>query len=180
MDKNTTFGYWLTIAQAARYEMKKHTRPMFVADRKTPETLNEITIGQLIELSEIGDTDESFYKITSIILGMTKEETNKARAVEVVRFVGWVVSEVERINKLFDKIQAKPTAKEQRAGVERLNFGLFGMIDWYARRMGIQNHDEVFNVPWARIYKCMDMDAKTRDYERRLQEIATKEIKRRR
>ena len=99
---------------------------------------------------------------------------------EVVRFVGWVVSEVERINKLFDKIQAKPTAKEQRAGVERLDFGLFGMIDWYARRMGIQNHDEVFQVPWARIYKCMDMDAKTRDYERRLQEIATKEIKRRR
>ena len=47
--------------------------------------MNEITIGQLIELSEIGDTDESFYRITSIILGMTKEETDKARAVEVVK-----------------------------------------------------------------------------------------------
>ena len=179
MDINTKFGYWITIAQTAKYSMGKHSRPMFVADKKTPETLNEITIGQLIQLSEIGDTDESFYNITSIILGMTRDETDKARAVDVVRFVGWVVSEVERINKLFEKIQAKPTSKEQRAGVAKLDFGLFGMIDWYARRMGIQDHEEVFRVPWARIYKCMDIDAKTRDYERRLQDIATNEIKRR-
>ena len=77
MDINTKFGYWLTIAQTAKYSMGKHSRPMFVSDKQTPETLNEITIGQLIQLSEIGDTDESFYNITSIILGMTRDETDK-------------------------------------------------------------------------------------------------------
>ena len=51
MDINTKFGYWLTIAQTARYSMGKHSRPMFVADKQTPETLNEITIGLLSALT---------------------------------------------------------------------------------------------------------------------------------
>lgn len=176
MDRNTRYRYWKTVAEAAGYRMEKQKRPPFVAGRETPETLNHLTIGQLIELSEVGDSDTSVYRIAEIIMGLTPAETDDARAVDVVRLVGWVFSEVETINKLFSKLESKPTARERQAGAERLDFGLFGMLDWYARRMGITNHDDVLTVPWMRIYKCMDMDKQTRDYEQRLQDIATNEI----
>ena len=90
--------------------------------------------------------------------------------------VGWTFGEVEKINNIFEKLHTEPTHREKQAGVERLQFGLFGMLDWYAQRMKIQNHDDVLQVPWARIYKCMDMDAKKAQYERRLQDLATKEM----
>lgn len=176
MDIKTTFKEWLVIATAAHYKLERYTRPTFVGDKPVPEDLNELTIGQLIELSELGDTNQSLYKVTEIILGLTAEETNRARAVDVVRLVGWTFGEVERINKLFEKLRTEPTRREKQAGVERLQFGLFGMLDWYAQRMRIQNHDDVLTVPWARIYKCMDMDARKAQYERRLSEIAAKEL----
>ena len=54
----------------------------------------------------------------------------------------------------------------------------FGILDWYAKRMGITNHDEVLTVPWLRIYKCMDMDNKVEQYQRRLNEISLNEARR--
>ena len=110
-------------------------------------------------------------------MGMQREETDRARAVDVVRLVGWVFGEVEKINKLFNKTKTNYTQRERQAGVEKLQFGLFGMLDWYARRMGIENHDDVLRVPWMRIYKCLDMDTKQSQYERRLNEIAAQELR---
>ena len=52
---------------------------------------------------------------------------------------------------------------------------MFGLVDWYAKRMGIQNHDEVMDVCWMRVYKCMDMDTKTQEFNRRLAEISIKQ-----
>lgn len=179
MDITTTFGEWLIIATTAHYKMERYTRPAFVGDKQVPENLNALTIGQLIELSELGDTNQSIYKVTEIILGLTAEETDRARAVDVVRMVGWTFGEVEKINKLFETLRTEPTQREKKAGVDKLQFGLFGMLDWYALRMGIENHDDVLSVPWMRIYKCMDMDARKAQYERRLNEVAAREINQR-
>ena len=78
MDIRTTFKEWLVIATAAHYKLERYTRPMFVGDKLVPEDLNELTIGQLIELSELGDTNQSLYKVTEIILGRTADETDRA------------------------------------------------------------------------------------------------------
>jgi len=43
--------------------------------------------------------------------------------------------------------------------VDKLSFGLFGLVDYYATRMGITDHEQVESVPWVRVYKCLDMDA---------------------
>ena len=72
---------------------------------------------------------------------------------------------------LIDKIKIKPENEEIRAGITRLNFGIFGMIDWYALRMGITDHEEVMNVPWGRIYKCMEIDNKTMEFRKNLNKI---------
>ena len=177
MDINTTFGYWVRVAPFAGYEIQKYSRPAFVGKHETPETLDNITIGQLIELSSLQD-DTALYKIPEIVLGIKAQELETLRAVEVVRFIGWVISETERINKLFAETNVKPTEQEQKAGISRLQFGLFGMVDWYAQRMGISDHEQVMQVPWLRIYKCLDMDSKKTLYERKLQEVINDEYRR--
>ena len=177
MNENTKFGRWLTLATLSRFKLERYSRPRFVGKVEVPTTLNELTIGQIIELSELKDDNESLYKICEIVLGMERKAVRNARAVDVVRFIGWVYDEVERINKLFSKTDNKPTAREQRAGIERLRFGLFGLLDWYAVRMGITNPDDVLPVPWMRIYKCMQMDNEKRAYEIRLNKVAAEEMK---
>ena len=178
MDKDTTFRDWLAIVPFTDFRMQQYPRPSFVGRTPVPETLNDLTIGQLIELSTIGENNGELYRIPEIILGMKPDTTARMRAVEVVQFVGWVLSEVERINKLFEAAGGKPTEAEKRAGVERLSFGLFGMLDWYALRMGYKDHDEVLGVGWMRIYKCIDMDNKKAEYNKRLQEEMINEYRR--
>lgn len=178
MDNKTTFGYWIKIAPFTGYKIEKYSRPAFVAGKETPEDLSGLTMGDLIKLSTMGDSNDSFYTICEIVMGLTRKQVDKARAVDVVRLVGWVTAEAEKINKLFKGSEAKPTEDEQKAGIKLLQFGLFGMVDWYARRMGIQDHDQVMSVPWLRIWKCMDMDNKTNQYNRRLQDVVNEKYRR--
>ena len=170
MEITTKFGYWIGVAVHTTYQLQEYHRPEFVGKHEVPATLNELTIGQIISLSTINDSQEPFYSICDIILGMSKDEVDDARAVDVVRFVGWVFSQVKKINKLFESANLTPTQSEVQAGIKKLNFGLFGMLDWYAKRMGYTNHDDVLNVGSMRIYKCLDMDAKTTMFQRKLQE----------
>lgn len=178
MDKDITFRKWTVLAGLSGFKVGRYSRPNYVGSVPTPSNLNDLTIGQLIDLSKVEDSNESLYNVVSTVLGMTRDEISRSRAIDVVRFVGWVSGEVERINKLFEGADnIKPTRQERQAGVDTLKFGLFGMLDWYAVRMGIQDHDEVLKTPWLRIYKCMDMDNKKRAYEIRLRNIQTQEIK---
>ena len=179
MRKDITFREWLVLAQHGGFKVGEYSRPSFVGEKPTPENLNGLTIGQLIDLSSLKDTNESLYTVVATVLGMERTDIGNARAVDVVRFVGWVSHEVGKINQMFGKAgeSVKPTAQERRAGIETLRFGLFGMLDWYAVRMGIQDHDQVLQTPWMRIYKCMDMDNKKRAYEIRLQKIQADELK---
>ena len=101
-----------------------------------PDNLNQLSIGQLIDLSQLSDSEESLYQIVTTVLGLSHKEVEQARAVDVVMLIGWVTAEVERINKLFESTDtAKPTRLEKEAGIDTLRFGLFGMLDWYAVRM---------------------------------------------
>ena len=178
MDIDTTFDYWLRVAIHTDFQMGKYSRPYSVGKVKTPETLDGITIGQLIELSTLKDANDSFYRVCEILLKMERKDVARARAVDVVMFCGWVTGEVERINKIFGNASAKPTDMEKRAGIEHLRFGLFGMLDWYALRMGYQDQEDVKDVPWMRVYKCMDMDVKRIQYQKRLQEVINDEYRR--
>ena len=177
MDRNTTYGYWRVIARVSGYTIPEGMeRPNYIGDNPCPENLNTLTIGQLIDMGGEGaDTD---YRIVSIVMGYDRETTDKCRAIEVVPFISWAAGQVKKINALFEKVKARPTAKEKQAGIDKLNFGLFGLIDWYAKRMGITDHDEVLRVPWMRIYKCLEMDHLVNAYERRLNDISMQEARR--
>lgn len=92
-------------------------------------------------------------------------------------FVQWVTREVMRINQLFDEASRRPTSDEIAAGVLDLNFGVFGVLDWYARRMGYRDQNDVLSVKWVRIYECTRMDAERDEYERRLRDILARKNK---
>lgn len=174
----TKFRTWITLAPFSSFEMRVFPRPKKVGKHTTPENLNDLTIGQLIDMSSVGEGAELFTNICGIVLGMKPKEVMNARAVDVVRFVGWVTGEVGKINRLFESTSVKPTELERRAGIEKLQFGLFGMLDYYALRMGFQDHDDVLKVKWLRIYKCIDIDNQKNQYQRRLQEVMTNDYRR--
>ena len=52
------------------------------------------------------------------------------------------------------------------------------MIDWYALRMGITDHEEVMRVPWMRVYQCLSMDNQKQEFEKRLSEVYNDEHRR--
>ena len=174
---------WLVLARHGRFvdevDVKSLPRPSRVGRNEVPQDLNGLTLGQLLQLQEMSTERDTFFAPCRVLFGMKDEEVAECRALEVVCFASWVAREVERIGKLFEACHNEPRPQEVRAGIHRLNFGIFGMIDWYARRMGITDHEEVERVPWVRVYKCMQMDAETDAFNRRLNEVYRQENERR-
>lgn len=156
-------------------QMELLTRPEFVGARKVPSDLNLLSFGQIIQLQEITDVERMFFVPARVVLGMDENEVMKSDAVEIVRFSAWVAKEMGRINKLFSSTNRKPMRQELEAGIEGLKFGIFGTVDWYALRMGIDDHEKVMEVPWMRIYKCLQIDSEKHKYELRLRKVYERE-----
>ena len=152
-------------------QIGKLPKPDFVAGVRVPETLNDLTIGQLMELQSVRNVIDCIMVQCRVVLGLPIDKIEKYEAADILGFSTWVTREVERITKLFETTSVAPTPEERRAGVDKLSFGLFGLVDYYATRMGITDHEQVESVLWVRVYKCLDMDAEKIRYERRLREI---------
>ncbi len=82
--------------------------------------------------------------------------------------MNFIKEQVTNINNLFSALKVNYSSEELSAGVKELDFGPFGVLDWYAKRMGISNQNEVRDVAWVRIYNCMKNDTEQNNYERRL------------
>lgn len=151
--------------------LHKQPRPSTLCGQAVPETLNGISYGTLDDLHGVDDEDKAPYAIAKILLGVTKEQVDQEDVNRVFGFLNFVQKEVERINKLFQSIKTRHSPEELQAGVESLDFGSFGVLDWYAKRQGISNQNEVRSVAWIRIFQCMKMDNEKAEYERRLHEV---------
>lgn len=175
---------WLVLASHGRFaedvDVKNLTRPNMVGGNEVPQDLNGLTFGQLLSLTGVEKERDIFILPCRVLFGMEEKDVLECRAVDVVRFSSWVAREVKRIGMLFDKCHNEPRVQEVQAGIQRINFGVFGVVDWYAKRMGITDHEEVEKVPWVRVYKCMQMDAEVEAFNRRLNEIYRRENERRR
>lgn len=177
------FKEWAILAKHGRFtepfDMKSINRPRKVGEKVAPKDLNSLTLGQLFQLQDIKDTEGLFYTPPLVLFGMEREEVNKADAVEIVKLAAWTAREVERISKLFAACNKEPSIQEKRAGIDRLQFGHFGLIDWYARRMGYLNHDDVLKVSWAEVFTCLQMDSEQAKFEQRLNKVYRDEQKHR-
>lgn len=155
--------------------------PEKVCGRKAPKDLNDLTLEELAQLWTIADTRSLFTVSAGVLLRLPEERVLRSRTLPMLGLTNMVVRELERITELFERCgEANPsTSQEIRAGVDKLNFGVFGIADWYAKRMGMTDHDQAFRTKWIRIWQCMYNDARTAAYQRRLNDIMTNDMKQR-
>lgn len=160
--------------------LQRAPKPGQVAGVDVPDDLAKMKVGLFIDLAEMKTDTDILFVPCKELLRMSDKEIMDAPVYEVYGFSRWVVSEVERIGKLFGQCRIEPTAEERQAGAGRTDNGWFGLIDWFARRMGITDHDYVLKqVGIMRVWNCMKIDAETRLYERRLNEVYKQKAKRR-
>ena len=154
-------------------------RPLMVCGKVAPDNLNLISYGQLDDLHDHPNGVEAVINCCRIILGAEESAVMNERADRILWFTNFCNSEVKRINTLFSSIQADYEPEEKMAGIEKLKFGSFGVLDWYSRRMGISDQNAVRDIPWIRIYQCMKNDNEQSRYERRLREVYKRRNKKR-
>lgn len=151
--------------------LKEAACPAKIDGKSAPQDLNDITLGQLIQLEAIAAEKGVFVAIAETLLGKDEEWAMQAPALEMLGLRNMVVAEQDRISALFASLHREPDAAQVMAGIEQLNFGMFGLADWYCRRMGISDHEEAFNTPWLRIWQCRKNDIEEAEYNERYQKI---------
>lgn len=154
--------------------IKKLNTPKKICGVDCPDNLQEVSFSVLVGLQHAQGSD---YYTTSLNVckelfpTLTTEEIEQETTVKILGVVSMVTRELQRINKLFDTLGGSLSSEAIQAGAKNLNFGIFGIIDAYALRMGITNHDEAFNTPWARVFQCLKIDNEKAKFEDRLRKI---------
>lgn len=157
-------------------------KPLYVCKREVADSFDMITFGQYSDLCDAMQESDHFIMVSKIIKAIypdvTDEEINATSAYDAFGFSIFAVKEADKINKIFSSVKASHTSEEVAAGIDRLQFGTFGILDWYAKRMGITDQNEVFAIPWVRIYQCMANDTEEAEFSRRLQRVYIEKNKR--
>lgn len=170
------------LTEESREMLLQLPKPRKVCDKETPADLNGISLGTLYDLQGAVATEDMRTIVTEsarILLGIAPLKVLRSRADYALGFALWVLRELERIAKMWSAISPKPSAEAVQAGIDKLYFGNFGTVDWYAQRMGIADHDIVMQLPWVRIYECMRIDNERGAFQERLREIMAKQSKKR-
>jgi hypothetical protein len=181
----TSYGEFLVLLECCTEEhtaelmetLSHAVKPTFVCGKEVPADLNMITYGMLDDLSRIKPTEDAAARVLNILLDLDALDVYQMNVFDVFGMLHFVKDEVTRINALFASIKVNHSSEEIAAGINDLDFGTFGVIDWYARRMGITNQDEVYDVPWIRIYTCMKNDNEKNEYESRLHKQYLKKVR---
>ncbi|MFV0469745.1 MAG: hypothetical protein ACK5MK_12555 [Dysgonomonas sp.] len=141
-------------------------------------SFDDMEFGKLCQLQSMKTGADLFVQSFWILLEIAESDLLMHRAVDCLRFVLHVKTQMERITKLFNAIQYTPSSDEMLAGIGKLNHGFFGTADWYARRMGITDHEQVFQTNWMRIYKAMKIDFDNNNFEQNYRRVIEQKSKR--
>ena len=180
-----TYGEFVVLFAACEEQCKRDlikryehaARPSRLCGKEVPENLHVISYGCLEDLRNADESKDPIAESARILLGITLDDLLKENVVSVLGFKNFVASELKTINDAFKAIKIRHTSEEVAAGIDQLNFGPFGVLDWYAKRMGMTNQNDVREVAWVRIYNCMKMDNEQMMYERRLHDEYVKRAK---
>ena len=145
-------------------------KPTEMCGVNVPEDLNLVSYGLLDDLANISVSGvaDPMAEIISRLLEVDTEKVYEANVFDVFGICKWIGNEVKRINKLFERISPSYSPEEIAAGVKSLNFGTFGVLDWYANRQRISDQNQVRDVAWIRIYTCMKNDNAKAEFNKRL------------
>lgn len=110
-------------------------------------------------------------RIDWLKLCVLRRKVSRLKTADALRFILKVKEDIEFIIKAFDGIKYKPTPDEIKAGIKNNSGSLHTVADWYARRMGIQDVEEVYRLPWTRVYSAMKIDVEDLNYRKRYSKI---------
>lgn len=167
------------LSEDSKREVLTIRKPEKCAGVELPGNLNDLSIGALLMLQESAKDAKMMHRVVAdAVLGVKVEKLYNEKAYHVIGLINFVCSEVGRINRLFAGIGHNPTPQEERAGYRELNFGAFGIIDWYARRSnGRFDHNEAAAEKWVSVYRAMEHDGKLDAFRDRLSKIMDEEAK---
>jgi hypothetical protein len=173
--ETTNVRQFLELAQY--YDMDKTIKeiselpiPEKIRGYELTKTLDWITYGNRLDLSEINNDVEFLFKPLEIIAKMSKQEIQLVRFTEAVRFGQWVTSELKRFNTRDEKtLKYHFDEQEIKAGIKGINHGVFGLIDVIAKRMNI-THDEVLELSQLKVYMMLKIDIDNANFQKKLRD----------
>ena len=178
LKRSYTYGEFLHLLPFCTDDHKKELldilsgaeKPTEMCGVKVPDDLNLVSYGLLDDLANISGSGvaDPMAEIISRLLEVDTEKVYEANVFDVFGISKWIGNEVKRINKLFERISPNYSPEEIAAGVKSLNFGSFGVLDWYANRQRISDQNQVRDVAWIRIYTCMKNDNAKAEFNKRL------------
>jgi len=176
LDKKTRYGEFLKMLQIFRPSVTELKQIMNTCSRLKPQpeyvfNCRQLTFGQVYALLAMKTADDWFYLPFQCLLHLDKAAIDELNASQCLRLLWQLRSEMERIVAQLNEASMQPEALEIAAGIENLNHGVFGIADWYARRMGITNHEEVYRTPWLHVLWAMKIDKKNIEYQRCYQKL---------
>ena len=178
------------ITEESKAKLQAIGRPSKLALKKTPENLDDITLGQLITLWRIKDEWDLFYLSAICVLAYDDNDRRynfkqkligrRLRHTGAGKAIGWsnfVSNELLRINEMWQKCNVPLTDIDRQAGADNLNFGFFSIIDAYAQRQGITDHDDVLKVKWIKVWQSLQKDAEIAKFQLRRERILENRFK---
>lgn len=161
------FFEWKDLLKEERLNALKGVEcPARFRGRDVPQDLNGLTLEQLARLWRIRTEEDLFREGCVVVLGEAEDGWENTPLLSALGAANMISEELPKVMRKWDEAHGEPSAEEAMAG--SLDLGIFGIADWYARRMGIGNHDEVFSTPWVRIWQCMYNDRLSAEYQDRL------------
>lgn len=186
-----TFGeflFWLPYLtddcrENALKSLNDAQKPSYLFGRPVDDNFNMIKFGQYANFCNSLQTKDEIAMMRDIIKVIypykSDRDIDKENVFDIFGWCKFAAQEIDKINKIFSSVHIEYTSQEKAAGIDELQFGVFGICDWYAKRMGITDQSLVYNETWVRIFQCMKNDTAEAEYNRRLQKVYENEAKRR-
>lgn len=154
-------------------QIKQAPKPEKVGEVVLPADLNDLTFGQLIMLLSCSE-EEAFIKCACELFKIENPEEQSAE--QMWGFLMWVQTQAVEAAKLFNACHIEPTPEEVQAGANKMSFGWFGLIDWFALRMHI-THEQAENTDWLVVLQSLRIDTEKQRYERRFRTLQERKMK---
>lgn len=133
------------------------------------QNLNEITYGNRIDLTELNT--ENFISLPLKVLHNITD-ISKLNAAKVLRFSFMVVDGLNELNQRDEKYLAyEPEELELKAGIKKMNHGVFGVIDTIAKRCPQYTHEDILNLSQQKVFMMLKIDIDNANFAKRLRKL---------
>lgn len=169
------FSLSMTVSEFVELSMFYDTEP-FLNECKQLElpkqwiqNLNEITYGNRIDLTELNSVN--FIDLPLKVLHNISDISN-LNAAEVLRFSIMVANGMNELNARDEKYLAyEPEEAELKAGIKKMNHGVFGVIDTIAKRCPQYTHEDILNLSQQKVFMMLKIDIDNANFAKRLRKL---------